>query len=181
MANRFLSRLIFAAALVSLVFAGVWRIHGERESRSAYLEALKLPSAVQDALALTPDHRIYLQDVGAFEPAQLYEPAWRAGEAGSEMDALRSDELVLLYSRDAELRWDRHDTASLTAMHLQRFSAVPTISWDQLTSSAGPHLLVLFHSGWDWTDQALAERVRTHGLSITSVGPAFGGDAVLIQ
>jgi hypothetical protein len=38
----------------------------------------------------------------------------------------------------------------------------------------GDHAIVLYHSGWDWTDQALA----ADGTHITSLGPALDGDVV---
>jgi hypothetical protein len=85
--------------------------------------------------------------------------------------------LALLYSSEDELRYDRHDTASLTAEHMQHFTAFHIVPYAQLKATAGDHLLVLYHSGWDWTDQALAaDRAR-----VTHLGPAMAGDAVLVN
>ena len=159
----------------------MWRIDAERVRSRIYLSSLAISSTVQQALHLTTDGRIYVQNVGEFEPAQLYAVPPPNGGTQDFLDAPLRERLTLFYSREQELRWDQHDTASLTAMHLQHFTSVPTATWQQLNSTPGPHLLVLYHSGWDWTDQALAELRASSGLQVTPVGPALGGDAVLVR
>lgn len=160
----------FSAAALALVAVlvsacGAWRIHAEHLRTRDYLASLELSPAVRNALAQTPDGRLYMQNLGQFEPAQLY-----------LRDPVVRSRLTLLFSREAELHWDLHDTASLTAKHLQHFTTVPTLSWAEFTRQPGPHVLILFHSGWDWTDQALA----ASGAELVPLGPAMGGDAVLV-
>jgi hypothetical protein len=104
--------------------------------------------------------------MGRFEVDSFYEPD----------PAVRS-RLALLYSRPEELKWDRHDTASLTAMHMQHFTGFTIVPWEQLKQQPGEHLLVLYHSGWDWTDGALA----TEGVHQSPLGPALEGDATSLR
>src|SRR6202012_207206 len=109
---------------------------------------------------------LYIQDMGNFEVASYYEPD----------PAVRS-RITLLYSHDDELRYDNHDTASLTAEHMTHFTGFHIIPYTQLQSAPGDHILVLYHSGWDWTDQALA----ADHAHVKPLGPALDGDAVAAE
>ena len=62
-------------------------------------DSLVLPAEVKAALLATPDGRLYVQDMGAFEEDRYYEP-----------DADVQARMTLVYSADEELRWNRHDT-----------------------------------------------------------------------
>jgi hypothetical protein len=104
--------------------------------------------------------------MGHFEVASYYEP-----------DPEIRSRLALLYSHANELRYDLHDTASLTAEHMQHFTGFTIIPYAQLKAMPGEHVLVLYHSGWDWTDQALA----ADNAHATSLGPALDGDAVAVR
>lgn len=85
--------------------------------------------------------------------------------------------MVLLYSRDEELRWLRHDTAALTALHMQRFTAVPTESYEDLKQQPGTHLLLLHPDGWEWLQKAL-ENDRAV-VSLTNL--TLSGSIVAVQ
>lgn len=85
--------------------------------------------------------------------------------------------MTLVYSADEELRWNRHDTMALTATHLQHFTNLPIVSYESLRDQPGPHLFVLFHTGWDWTDQAFAE----DRAQLTPLGHAMDGDIVTVR
>ena len=161
------TRLSATALLAfAILLAGFIRIRDEQAKSSATLAQLVLPPAFKTQLLALPDSHLYIQDMGHFELASYYQP---------DPDVRRR--IALLYSRDEELKYDRHDTASLTAEHMQHFTAFPIVPYAQLKATPGDHMLILYHSGWDWTDQALA---ADHSL-LTPLGPALDGDAVLAR
>jgi len=51
------------------------------------------------------------------------------------------------------------------------------VSYETLRSQPGEHVFVLFHSGWDWTDQAFAQ----DGARVRTLGQAMGGDGVAVR
>jgi hypothetical protein len=160
------STTVTALLVFGILLAGLLRIHDEQTRSTQQLALLVLPPAIKARLLATPDSLLYIQDMGHFEVASYYEP-----------DPEIRSRIALLYSPDDELRFDRHDTASLTAEHMQHFTRLPIISYAQLKATPGGHLLVLYHSGWDWTDQALA----ADRANVTPLGPALDGDAVLVN
>ena len=164
--HRLSSSTVTALLAFAILLGGILRIHDEQVKSTRQLALLAVPPAIKARLLSTPDSHLYIQDMGHFEVASYYEPD----------PAIRS-RIALLYSNGEELRYDRHDTASLTAEHMQHFTAFPIVSYAQLKATPGDHLLVLYHSGWDWTDQALAAD-QAH---ITALGPALDGDAVAIR
>jgi cytochrome b561 len=162
--------VVFHFALVALglgiVTGGAVRIDVERQRTAARLESLVLPASVKSALNASTDGRLYVQDMGAFEEDRYYEP-----------DAYVKTRMTLVYSSAEELRWNRHDTMALTAMHMQHFAGLPVMSYEELRAQPGEHVFVLFHTGWDWTDQAFAE----DGGSVRRVGKAMGGDVAAVR
>jgi uncharacterized membrane protein len=161
---------VFAAVIlalgVAIVAAGAARIHAEQKKTEARLVSLTLPAEVRSALDANPDGRLYMQDMGAFEEDRYYEP-----------DADVRARMALVYSRAEELRWNRHDTMALTAMHIARFTGLPVAQYEALRAQPGEHLFVLYHTGWDWTDQAFAE----DGARVRPVGKAMGGDVAAVD
>ena len=161
---------VFAAVMVALgvaiVGAGAARIHAEQRKSAERLASLLLPAEVKSALDANPDGRLYMQDMGAFEEDRAYEP-----------DADVRARMTLVYSRAEELRWNRHDTMALTAMHIERFTGLPVVSYEDLRARPGEHLFVLYHTGWDWTDQAFA----ADGASVRPVDHAMGGDVAAVK
>jgi hypothetical protein len=160
---------VFAAVMVvlgvAIVGTGAARIHAEQRKTAQRLASLVLPAEVKAALDANPDGRLYVQDMGAFEEDRAYEP-----------DEDVRARMTLVYSRAEELRWNRHDTMALTAMHIARFTGLPVVSYESLRTRPGEHLFVLYHSGWDWTDQAFAE----DGAKVRQVGHAMGGDVAAV-
>jgi uncharacterized membrane protein len=160
---------MFNAVLVVLGLAilgsGATRIHAEQEKTEARIASLALPAEVNATLEANPDGRLYIQDMGAFEEDRYYEP-----------DADVRARMTLVYSRAEEMRWNRHDTMALTAMHIARFAALPVVSYEALRIQPGEHLFVLYHTGWDWTDQAFAE----DGARVRPVGHGMGGDVAAV-
>jgi hypothetical protein len=161
---------VFAAVMVALgvaiVGAGAARIHAEQKKTEARLASLVLPAEVKATLDANPDGRLYMQDMGAFEEDRYYEP-----------DADVRARMTLVYSRAEEMRWNRHDTMALTAMHIGRFTGLPVVSYEALRAQPGEHLFVLYHTGWDWTDQAFAE----DGARVRPVGRAMAGDVAAVR
>jgi hypothetical protein len=161
---------VFAAAMVVLgvgiVGAGAARIHAEQKKTEARLTSLVLPAEVKAALDAKPDGRLYVQDMGAFEEDRYYEP-----------DTDVRARMTLVYSRAEELRWNRHDTMALTAMHIGSFTGLPVVEYEALRARPGEHLFVLYHTGWDWTDQAFA----ADGARVRPAGRAMGGDVAAVE
>lgn len=151
---------------VGILSAGAVRIHAEQRKTAERLNSLVLPAEVKAALLATPGGRLYVQDMGAFEEDRFYEP-----------DADVKARMTLVYSAEEELRWNRHDTMALTAMHLKEFTELPVVSYEEVKATPGEHLFVLHHTGWDWTDQAFAR----DGAQVLPVGKAMGGDVAAVR
>jgi hypothetical protein len=146
-----------------LLVAGVIRVRDEHAKSMQQLALLVVSPALKAQLLALPDSHLYIQDMGHFEVASYYEP-----------DPDIRSRLALLYSHENELQYDRHDTASLTAEHMQRFTSFTIVPYATLREQSGDHMMVLYHSGWDWTDQALA----ADKAQMASLGTALDGDAV---
>jgi hypothetical protein len=150
---------------VVLVAGGAVRIRSERGHTRERLDTLVLPNAAIEFLRAHPDRRIYIQDMGAFEEDRYYEP-----------DANVKARMTLVYSADEELRWNRHDTMALTAMHMQHFTSLPITDYEQVRTLRGEQLFVLRHTGWDWTDHAF----EADGAQVRVIGHALDGDVTLV-
>jgi uncharacterized membrane protein len=158
--------VVMVALGVAIVGAGAARIHAEQRKSAQRLASLVLPVEVKAALIANPNGRLYVQDMGAFEEDRTYEP-------NADVRA----RMTLVYSRAEEMRWNRHDTMALTAMHIARFTGLPVVSYEDLRARPGEHLFVLYHTGWDWTDQAFAE----DGARVRPVGHAMAGDVAAVR
>jgi hypothetical protein len=158
--------LLMSAMGLILVTGGAIRIHTEQQQTRARLATLVLPDAAGRFLREHPEQRFYVQDMGAFEEDRYYvaDPYLRA-------------RMTLVYSAGEELRWNRHDTMALTAMHLQHFTSLPIETYEQIRSGGGEQLFLLQHTGWDWTDQALA----ADHAQVRVLGQAFGGDIAIVR
>ena len=154
--------LLFAAILI----AGLIRIHSEQTKTRETLAALRLAPEIRTAILSSPTGLLYIQDMGTFDTASFYEPD----------PGIRS-RITLVYSAKEELLWDKHDTASLTAEHMRHFTAFRILPYAQLSAEPGPHVFVLKHDGWNWTDQAFA---AAHA-SITPLGTAMRNDAASVD
>jgi Dolichyl-phosphate-mannose-protein mannosyltransferase len=161
-----ISRLALLLLFAAIAGVGALRIHAERKKTEAIMADLVITPQIKAAIMATPSKLLYLQNLGLFEFCSYYEP---------DLD-IRS-RMALVYSHEQEIRWDRHDTESLTAFRMRNFTGFPIFPYESLTAQPGDHIFVLFHTGWDWTDQALAS---VHA-SITPLGQALGGDAVSVR
>ena len=161
--NYTLALILLTAGILS---TGFLRIRAEIHTRNEILASLIPSPELKAAIANSPTQFLYIQDMGHFEVATYY-----------ERDPFVASHLALLYSREEELRYDQHDTVSLTALHMRDFTGFTIVPYEDLRREPGPHTLILYHSGWDWTDQALAR----DQAPITPIGPAHGGDAVSVR
>jgi hypothetical protein len=151
---------------VGIVGGGAVRIHAEQQKTAARLASLALPAEAKAALQASADGRLYVQDMGAFEEDRYYEP-----------DADVKARMTLVYSADEEMRWNKHDTMALTAMHLRQFTCLPVAAYEAVKAAPGEHVFLMLHTGWDWTDQAFAE----DGATVRVVGEAMGGDVAAVR
>jgi hypothetical protein len=161
---------VFNMALVVLglgiVVGGAARIRAEQRKTAERLASLVLPAQAKAALLASADGRLYVQDMGTFEEDRYYEP-----------DPDVQARMTLVYSAEEELRWNRHDTMALTAMHLQQFTKLPVVAYEGVKAEPGEHVFVLRHTGWDWTDQAFAE----DGAAVRALGQAMDGDVAAVH
>lgn len=161
---------VFNAALVVLglgiLVGGVVRIRGEQKKTTERMASLMLPNEVKAALLANADGRLYVQDMGAFEEDRYYEP-----------DPDVKARMTLVYSEEKELRWNRHDTMALTAMHLREFTDLPVVEYKTVKAMPGDHVFLMQHSGWDWTDQAFQE----DGARVRVLGRAMNGDIAAVR
>ncbi len=157
---------VMALLAVGAVAINVQRVKASSAEDGAYLRSLALSPEQQKAVDATADHDIYFQNLGQWETASLYEP-----------DPELRSRLVLVYSRDNEMHYEQHDTMYLTATHTQRFSDQPIVPYDALRKTAGEHLFVVYHSGWDWATDAFGDE----GAVVQPLGSAFGGDLVKVR
>lgn len=150
---------------VVLLAGAAVRIRSEQARTRERLETLGLPAEALHFLEDHPDRRVYIQDMGTFEEDRHYEP-----------NANVKQRMTLVYSVDEELRWNRHDTMALTAMHLQHFTKLPVEGYERVRTMPGEQLFILRHTGWDWTDQAFA----ADGAQLRILGHALQGDVALV-
>lgn len=154
-----------ALLLLAIAAAGVTRVHEERTKRDALLASLTISPGLQQRLLTAPDTRIYVQNLGYFDEMTPYLP----------MEIRRR--MVLLYSREEELRWLQHDTGALTATHMLHFTAVPVARYEDVRQQQGTQLLLLHPDGWEWLGRAL----QADRASVTPVGAALGGKLVSVS
>lgn len=156
-------RAAVGLGLVASVVIGCLRVSAEKRKSDAILASLVVAPEMKAALLSRSDTNIYFEEAGYFQVARYYEP-----------DAEVRDHLRLIYDEATELRVYRRDTNSLTADHLLQFTDLPIVPYSMLKDSPVPHHVVMYHSVWDWTHQALAH----DGAQVTPLGSAFGGEAV---
>ena len=153
--------------LLAITIAGAERVREEQGKSSARLASLAVPAELRAKLLATPDARLYVQNLGDFEEDVPYIP-----------DPAVQGRMTLLYSPDEEVRRLRHDTAALTAIHLQHFTHVPVVRYEDLRQQPGEHLLLIrYGGGWNWIGPALAED-HAH---VEWSAPAFGGEVAAVR
>ncbi len=157
---------VMGVMLVGILMVNIARVRQSVADSQETMVALTVAPDLKTQVDATPDRNIYFQDLGQWEVASLYEP-----------DPDLRSRLVLVYSLEEEMSHQNHDTMYLTATHTKKFSSQPIMSYDELRQIPGYHTFATFHSGWSWTDAAIAEEAReTHPL-----GQAFGGDLVEVR
>lgn len=151
---------------VAIGFGGWVRVMEEKEVSKQILASLVIPAEVKAAVLASPSGRLYVQDIGHFDVASLYEP-----------DAEMRARLALLYSRENEIRYDGHDTVSLTAMHMRTFTPYVVDEYEDWKREPGRRVLLQFRSGWNWTADALA----ADGARVKPLGRVGEGEAVSVR
>jgi 4-amino-4-deoxy-L-arabinose transferase-like glycosyltransferase len=164
--SKNIAALTLSALALAIVVAGAIRIHAEQAKTNAFMTSLLLTPQIKAAILSSPRGLLYLQEMGTFEVASYYEP-----------DPEIRSRMALVYSSNQELLWSQRDTESLTAFHMRNFTGFPIVPYEQLSTERDDHVFVLLHTGWNWTDQALA---AAHA-EITPLGPAMGGDAAVVR
>ena len=156
--------VVMVFLLVALIAANWVRVKGECERSAAILESLRLSPAALAAFHAS-DGRLYVQNMGHFEVASEYQP---------EPEVRRG--LTLVYSRANELRWNRHDTMALTAMHLARITGLHVEAYEEVKTHGSEAIFAIDHTGWDWTDRAFA----ADGAQVSNVGTGAAGQVVAV-
>ena len=147
--------------LIGIAFC--WQAATRRESNRLYwLIAL----ALTIALAINVHYfGVLLMVPLAF--ASYYEP---------DQD-LRS-RMVLVYSKDQELRWLDTLSMSLTEIHMRNFTPFEIEPYESVENKPGESIFVVSHEPeWEWLDDSFTDahaRVRR-------VGSAFGVDVVSVR
>jgi hypothetical protein len=157
---------LVVAVCILVVLGGVVRVSVESRKAEEVLASLAVPTSVRDALAADPSARLYMQEMGQYEVAQYYEP-----------DPMVRARLTLVYSSPLEIAFDKHDTEALTAEHMQHFTTLSIVPYETLRTSGKPMLFGLYHSGWDFTDEAFAQDHAT----VQPIAPWFDGELFRVQ
>jgi hypothetical protein len=85
--------------------------------------------------------------------------------------------LALVYSPVEEIRWRSRDTNSLTALNMKSFTQFTIAPYESLTTQPGDHIFLLYHDGWNWTDQAFA----VDHAQVTPIGKMLQGDTAAVR
>ena len=150
--------VLFAAMLLN----GFWRVHHERGSRQQILLPLTPSPALAAALSHNPNAPIYFQGSVRFAFVNLYEP-----------DAQLQSRMVLLYSRDQELRCGSGDTEFLIETNASHYTHLRMEAYESVASQPGDRLFLVYKGAPEnWIDCALS---NAHS-EITDLGPALGGE-----
>jgi 4-amino-4-deoxy-L-arabinose transferase-like glycosyltransferase len=164
--SKNMAGLTLSALAIATVITGAIRIHTEQAKTNVFMASLTLSPQIKTAILSSPSGLLYLQEMGTFEVASYYEPD----------PAVRS-RMALVYSSNQELLWSQRDTESLTAFHMRNFTGFPIVPYEQLSTEPGDHIFVLLHTGWSWTDQALA----ADHAEVKPLGHAMGGDVTAVR
>jgi len=132
--------LIFLAA----IDINVRNIIKERNDSNQILASFNLSPEASAALHQNPHEPIYLQSLNDFYLNTYYDP-----------DPTLRPRFSLLYGQPQEIYWLQHDTNYITATNMLHFTPLSITSYADFLKHPHP-LLILNHSGWEWTDKQLA-------------------------
>jgi hypothetical protein len=155
-------------SLLVLIFSLSSKIHSEERETRRKLSTLTVSPEVSAYLRQNRNARIYIQNLDLFCTASYHEP-----------DPEIRSRLVLLFSRETELRLRGVDTVALIAMHMKRFTSLDIEHFESLTAQPGPHLIVF--PGWVRREDWVKEAIENSHARVDPVWPAFGGVAALVQ
>jgi hypothetical protein len=163
------SSIVFYSA-IALLFVGAVKINcGQirmhRAGGAGTMASFNLSPEASAAFASDPQRRIYTQALDSFYINTAYEPD----------PAIRS-RFCLVYGQDEELGWLGHDTNYITAINMQHFAPLCTVSYRDFLAQPDP-LILVYHSSWEWLEGDLAAK----RLPVTAIGPALRGDLVQLH
>ncbi len=168
--RRLRSKAFYSTALalitITALAVNLHNILCERRASASLLASLQPSPALAAALTAHPDAPLYEQSLGNFFVDSYYTPN----------PNLRR-RITLLYNAGQEVLWLQHDTYSIAARNLRHFTRLPVVNYDEITRQPGPHLLIQWRDGWNWT----AEATAAEDAIVTPLGACFGGEAVSIQ
>ncbi len=166
--------VILVALFSAVATTGILHVYSAREILTVRQATLKIGPEIKAAIMASPSGKLYFQDGGDFAFASYYEPD---PEIGSR--------LVLVYSKEQEIRWLHSGTASLIAQHMRNFTNFKIEPYESLRGQAGELIFAndrdLFANDrdpeWEWTDRAFAD---AHA-KVKRIGSAFGIDVISVQ
>jgi 4-amino-4-deoxy-L-arabinose transferase-like glycosyltransferase len=109
--------------------------------------------------------RIYTQALDNFYIDTSYDP-----------DAQLRSRFCLVYAQQQELGWLGHDTNYVTAVNMQHFAPLCTISYADFLAEPDP-LVLDYHSSWEWLGKDLAARK----YPAAAIGSALRGDLIQLR
>ena len=131
---------------VILVVSGGHRIYSQMKYTKHVIAQMRVPPEVGREVAASASGKLYFQDILAYSVATVY-----------ERDASVRSRLVLVFSRDQELRWKNIDSLSLTAEHLLKFRKdLGIVSYESLVAQPGDAVFMVDRGGLEWLEQAFA-------------------------
>jgi len=152
--------LAFAAALV----INLGHIRDHRGGKAGTLASFTVSPHVAAAFH-NNSGRIYTQALDNFYIDTSYEP-----------DATLRSRFCLVYGQKQELDWLDHDTNYITAVNMQHFAPLCTISYGEFLAQPDP-LVLDYHSNWEWLEKDLTARK----YPVTMIGGALRGDLIQLQ
>jgi hypothetical protein len=165
-ALRSVGEVVLVVVFGWALWMGVGRIEGTVRARREALANTVLPEAIRRAMMESRTGMLYTQDVDLV-----------GFEAFHSKDRTLLSHLVLVYSREEEMRWIHSGSDSRTVMNLGSFTTYKIVPYERVMAEPGEHLFVVTHGGWNWLDKAFA----SGELQVKPIGQAFGGEVVAVR
>jgi hypothetical protein len=137
---------VLAVVGVIFVVSGGHLVYSQMKYTKQVIAQMRVPPEVGREVAASASGKLYFQDILAYSVATVY-----------ERDASLRSRLVLVFSRDQELRWKNVDTLSLTAEHLLKFRKdLGIVSYESLVAQPGDAVFMVDRGRHEWLEQAFA-------------------------
>jgi hypothetical protein len=159
-------RVVLVVMAICSVALNIGRTAITAGNARSVMAELRLPPALQRQIDASSDHNIYIQENKEWEVANQYEP-----------DPELKKRLVLVYSENEELKWNRQDTTTLAALNTMQIASMPIASYDALEKQPGDHYFAIFDTTACWERKAFAQEAK----QIEFVGDALGGKVYRVR